>query len=71
LIDEGAQGTNGEVLVVHPSVPEGGQVEPLDPTGRFDYLGLWSEERADDTVALVDGAVAAVASGASNGWSGI
>ena len=70
LLDE--PDINGEVLTVHPSAgPHGSRREGNDPTGRYSYLGAWSELRADDTAPLVDAMVAAVADRSANGWSGV
>jgi hypothetical protein len=70
LLDE--PDVNGEVLTVHPSAgPQGSRREGNDPTGRYAYLGAWSELRADDTAPLVDAMVAAVADRSANGWSGV
>ena len=56
---------------MHPDAgPRGSRREPLDASGHFDYLGLWSETKADDNAQLVDASVAAVADGSVPGWSG-
>jgi hypothetical protein len=59
----------GEVVTVHPSNPEGGRVEPLDPFGQFAYLGAWREDGHRDVGELVDAALKDVASGNINPWS--
>ena len=69
LIDDAA--LCGEVVTVHPAAGPGGRPEPLDPAGRWDYLGAWSERRSEAVRAYVDASVAAVAAGEMPAWSGV
>ena len=45
---------SGEIVTVHPNAGKGGRVEPLDPTRRYDYLGLWREDDSPKTKEWVD-----------------
>lgn len=61
----------GDVVAVHPAAGAGGRVVPADPGGHLTFLGAWSEEGSPAVAALVDEGLAAVASGATPGWSGV
>ena len=69
LIDD--KSIAGEIITIHPNNDKGGRREGLDPSGRFDYLGLWSESKSAAVKTYVNQAVQAVQDDPSKalGWS--